>query len=147
MSEMSGDFSSELIILFQSSYEPEEALPSNRYSVLTGEQVPLEDFDDPTKLLEHYALTMLGKIIFLEEKETKRWSGLRAFCRLDVSVFREKDSGKHNFFVNEITRSHTCGLFQAWVRPGMADPLFSHLCDVLHLVAANKMFLLSQTVP
>jgi hypothetical protein len=135
-----------LTILFQSSYKP-EASPSDRYSVLTAEEVPLEDFDDPTKLIEHYALTMLGKIILLEEKETKRWSGLRAFCRLDVSVFREKVSGKHNFFVNEITRSHTCGLFQDYVQHGLADPLFSHLCNVLHHVAANKYFLLSQTVP
>ena len=72
----------------------------------------MEAFDDPKNLFEHYALTILGKILLLEERQTGRMSGLRMFCRLDVSVFREQATGKHSFFVNEITRAHSTGLFQ-----------------------------------
>jgi hypothetical protein len=69
----------------------------------------------------------------------ERMSGLRVFCRLDVSVYREKATGKHSFFVNEVTRTHGSGLFQHWTDHQMADPFFVHLMHVLHLVASEKL--------
>ena len=112
-----------------------------RYSYLTGDEIPVEDFDDPKNLLENYALTILGKIILLEERQSGRMSGLRIFCRLDVGVFRDQATGEHCFFVNEVTRTHTAALFQEFLSHQMADPVFSHLSDLLHMVALRNCFL------
>jgi hypothetical protein len=101
----------------------------------------MEEFDDQQKLIESYALTILGKVILLEEKKTGRMSGLRVFCRLDVSIFREQATGSYSFFVNEITRTHGSGLFHGWIVHEQGDFLFEHLSEVLHLVAAQKLYL------
>jgi hypothetical protein len=124
----------------QHSYNP-DAPQGSRYTELTAEDVPMEEFDDIKNLLEHYALTMLGRLITLEEREMGRMSGLRVFVRLDVSVFRESRTGAYRFFVNEITRGHGAGLFQEWVSHEKADFLFQHLAEVFHLVASNKLYL------
>jgi len=107
----------------------------------------MEEFDDPKKTLEHYVLTILGKIILLEERQTRRMSSLRVFCRLDVSVFRERSTGNHSFFVNEVTRTHGAGLFQFWSDHDNVDTFFQHLKDVLHLVASRKLFHVTPTPP
>jgi hypothetical protein len=107
----------------------------------------MEDFEDPHNLLEHYALTILGRIIALEERRSERMSGLRIFVRLDVSVFRERDTGRCRFFVNEITRTHGTGLFQEWLDRDQADFLFQELCEVLHLVASQRLFLVEPSPP
>jgi hypothetical protein len=139
-------FSGQLSIDFESSYNP-EASQGMRYSHLTADDISMEDFDDPKNMFEHYALMILGKTILLEERVTGRMSGLRVFCRLDISVFRERETGKHSFFVNEITRSHGTALFVEWITHGLTDPFFHHLSDILHLVAAQKLFLTPPTLP
>lgn len=100
----------------------------------------MEEFDEPNNLIEQYALTILGRVIALEEKQTRRMSGLRVFCRLDVSVFRERETGGYRFFVNEITRTHGAGLFQEWVGHEQADYFFEHLARVLGQVATLALY-------
>ena len=107
----------------------------------------MEDFEDPKNLLEQYALTILGRVIALEERRTKRMSGLRIFVRLDVSVFRERETGSYRFFVNEITRTHGTCLFQEWVSHDQSDFVFQDLCHILHLVASEKLFLVKPSPP
>jgi hypothetical protein len=125
--------------------------PNNKdqpYTVLTAEDVvTVEDFDDPTKLFEFYVLNMLSKIILLEEKRIGRMSGLRLFCRLDVSIFREGETGKHQFFINEITRTHGAGLFHQYMTHDQMDIFVNHLSDVLHLVSSQKLYLCPPTLP
>lgn len=128
------------------SYNPDDK--ENPYTYLTAEDdVGMEDFDDPQNLFEPYVLKMLGNIILLEEKRTGRMSGLRIFCRLDVSVFREQETGKHSFFVNEITGSHGAALFESWITHSMADSLFRHMSNILHLVGSKKLYLCPPTLP
>jgi hypothetical protein len=111
------------------------------YTDLVAENIKSSDFDDTSTLFESYALQMLGKIIVQEENVTKRMSGLRIFCRLDISLYREASTDQHQFFVNEITRSHGTALFQPWDTGSRLNLLFSELEQVLHLVGSDRLFM------
>jgi hypothetical protein len=104
------------------------------------------DFDEEN-LFEYYVLRMLGKIILEEERQMGRMSGLRIFCRLDVSVYLDKAGGKHSFFVSEITRSHGAALFEAWDTRGLFDLFFTHMAQILYLVSSERLYLQPPSVP
>lgn len=97
--------------------------------------------DNHEESVDFYALDTLARVIALEERKTGRISGLRVFCRLDISVFRESESGKHSYFVNEITRSHGTALFPRWDSRNKLNFLYHHLSETLHYLAAKKMYL------
>jgi len=80
---------------------------------------------------------MLSKLIIEEERTNKFRSGLRIFNRFDVSVFKVRDTGKVVYMMNEITRSHFTGLFQAWDSQGYMDVMFQELERILHLRASQ----------
>ena len=105
------------------------------------------DFDDKGSLFEVYILSMLGKIILQEERQTGRMSGLRIFCRLDVSVCRDRATGEHSFFINEIMRTQGAALFQGWDIKNRLDLLFMHMENILHLVASQKLYIQPPTPP
>lgn len=91
----------------------------------------------PEDIFEIYLLKMLSKLIIEEERTNKFRSGLRIFNRFDVSVFKVRDTGKVVYMMNEITRSHFTGLFQAWDSQGYMDVMFQELERILHLRASQ----------
>lgn len=91
---------------------------------LSQAQVDLE------KIVERFALNMLTKLIPADEFITKQRSGMRIFLRMDISVFLA--DGKPHFFVNELTRDHCTGLFQAWDVNFKNELLMQELAKVLH---------------
>lgn len=100
----------------------------------------LADFDNVDSSLEKYALDILGRVIALEEKKFGRMSALRVFCRLDVSIYLEKN-GDHKYFVNEITRTHGAGLFPQWDSNQKLDLLFIQMSNTLHYISSEKLYL------
>lgn len=100
------------------------------------------DFDDPTKSFEFFALSMLARLIVTEECQfdNEKFSGLRIFCRLDISVFREQNTGKYQFFVDEVTRTHGAGLFKRWDTIRNTDFGFQGMEEVLHFVVNGKFY-------
>ncbi|KDR67504.1 hypothetical protein GALMADRAFT_216369 [Galerina marginata CBS 339.88] len=119
-------------------YDPQGQKP---YTSLTGKNLGLTDFDDPNLSFESYVLRMLAKVIILEEVKFKRKSGLRIFCRMDVSVYRNATTAKHEFFVNEITRSHGACLFTKWDHSLKWRAAFNTFSQILHLAAKKKFYL------
>lgn len=106
----------------------------------------MENFDIDEDQMDHYILNIFGRVIQLEERRTGRMSGMRFFCRMDVSVYRHMETGKHHFFVNEITRTHGAGLFSNWDEQGRLDMFFfNRLSKTLHHASAQKLFLNSPT--
>jgi hypothetical protein len=97
---------------------------------------------------------MLGKLILAEERCSGRFSALRIFCRIDVSVFRDcsgdvdldSDSG-FKYVVNEVDRTLNTCLYYAMNKPGgAADMMFVHLSKIL-LSAVQKKLLLNPPPP
>ena len=91
--------------------------------------------------LDIYALKMLGRVIALEERRTGRMSGLRVFSRMDISIYRERVTGDHHYFVNEITRTHGAALFQQWDSSHRLNLLFTHMSNTLHYISHSKLYL------
>jgi hypothetical protein len=101
----------------------------------------MSSFDNDEDTMEYYILNIFARVIRLEEIQFEKMSGMRLWCRMDVSVYREKETGKHQFFVNEITRSHTAALFPRWDSSDLLDRFFYRsLARSLHHVAALKLF-------
>jgi hypothetical protein len=103
--------------------------------------IPLAELHKPESDLDIFALRTLSRIISLEESRLGRLSGLRVFCRLDISVFRERDGGQHRYFVNEITRTHGAALFPKWDSYHKLDLLFSTIANTLHYISKSKLYL------
>jgi hypothetical protein len=68
-----------------------------------------------TKAFQHFITQTYRGLIQADESILKigRLSDLRVFCRLDVSVFRNK--GSYSYFINEVEASHGTGLFLHYV--------------------------------
>jgi hypothetical protein len=90
---------------------------------------------------------MLSRIILLEERKTGRMSGLRIFVRLDTSVYLEKKTGNHKYFINEITRTHGAALFPRCVGHLKLDLFFTHMSKTLYHIASQKIHLAPPTLP
>jgi hypothetical protein len=103
--------------------------------------IDLTELDNSDYDLNFFALRILNRVISLEEKRSGRMSGLRVFCRLDVSIFMEKDGMTHRYFVNEITRAHTAALFPQWDSNQRLDLFFSHMARTLHYISKSKLYL------
>lgn len=99
----------------------------------------LEDLDSNERL-DIFALRTLARVIALEERKTGRMSGLRVFCRVDVSLYRESEGGSHRYFVNEITRTHGAALFPNWDVENRLGFLFNHMSNTLHYISAKKLY-------
>jgi hypothetical protein len=121
----------------QSRYDADN---TQRYSYFPADsEVNLTDFDKLDSIIEHFALNMLARVIALEEKRMGKMSGLRVFCRLDVSIYRD-GRGEYNYFVNEITRTHGAGLFPQWDSNNKLDLLLSNMSNTLHDICSQKLF-------
>jgi len=92
---------------------------------------------------------MLGKLILAEERGSGKFSSLRIFCRMDVSVFRDcsgdvdlgSDSG-FKYVVNEVNRTpNTCLYYVANKPEGAADMMFAHLSKILLYTVQKKLLL------
>lgn len=84
------------------------------------------------KTFERFAIKMLSKVIPAEEYITKRRSPMRILVRLDVSVFLA--DGKPHFLVNELTRTHHTGFFNAWDNAHKNELMLEELGRLLHFV-------------
>jgi hypothetical protein len=94
---------------------------------------------DPDNGYEKFVLDMMGKMVLAEEHQYGMVSGLRVFARWDVSVFRNVDSCKYEYFVSEITRSWSTCLFQPEASPtGMGNLMLLHLAKLLHHLSVTK---------
>ena len=103
-------------------------------------EVHLAEFDDNTEsTIENFALDILARVIALEERRMGRMSGLRVFCRLDVSIYRERNR-VHKYFVNEITRAHGAGLFPQWDSNKRLDFFFVLMSNLLHYITSQKLY-------
>lgn len=122
-----------------SSFDPNKK-PPYTYFPMTAD-VDITELDDHKSTLDFYTLDMLARIIALEERKLGRISGLRVFCRLDVSVFRVRESGEHHYFVNEITQTHGAGLFPRWDLNQRLNYFYHHLSNTLHHIASEKLYL------
>jgi hypothetical protein len=60
---------------------------------------------------EKYILSMIGQLILASEYHSKMFSGLRIFCRMDASIYRQED--QIYFFINEFDHSTNTGLFSS----------------------------------
>ena len=67
--------------------------------------------DDAKDVFVKYASHTLQGLIEVEEQRTKRPSSLRVWCRMDISVMKGPD-GKYQYFVSEVERSQTVGLYR-----------------------------------
>lgn len=86
---------------------------------------------------------MLGQIILAQEFASGTFSGLRLYCRMDVSVYRK--DGKFHFFVNEVTHGMNTGLFTYADHDNVMEDVWTELSLVLeHTVKAG--YLLSSGV-
>jgi hypothetical protein len=121
------------------SIDPNKKHPYTKFQI--DEQVELPDFDIEESNFNIYVLQMLSRIIQLEERKMGRMSGLRIFVRLDVSIYLEKKTGKHKYFVNEITRSHGAALFSKWDSKGQLHQLYTHMSKTLQIIASQKFYL------
>lgn len=102
------------------------------------------DLVDPSELImdtyPDFVLSMLGKLVLAEERRYKRFSGLRIFARMDVSVFRHSETGKYQYFVNEVGRAHSTHLFHNYVdESGIGDHMITNLVKLLHYSASQKL--------
>lgn len=87
-----------------------------------------------------FVLNMIGKMVLAEERQYQRFSGLRIFARLDVSVYRDTRSGTYKYFVSEVTRGHGTHLFHGRdSEVGASDHFISVLSKILHYTATNKL--------
>ncbi|KAF8870295.1 hypothetical protein BD779DRAFT_1479055 [Infundibulicybe gibba] len=62
--------------------------------------------------LDHFVMWTVERLLKIEERGNEgieRMSGLRVFCRMDISVFQQ--SGEWWYYVNEIDRTHNASLF------------------------------------
>jgi hypothetical protein len=83
---------------------------------------------------------MLGKLVLAEEREYRRFSGLRIFARMDVSVYRDKTNQVYRYVVNEVARGHTTHLFHGHDSDlGTSDHMITNLALLLHYVASHKL--------
>jgi hypothetical protein len=103
-------------------------------------EIDLTELDVRDSSLDDFALRILSKVILLEERRTQRKSGLRVFCRLDVSIYRKTESGEHCYFVNEITRTHGAGLFPQYDSNNIRNHLFTHISNTLHHISALSLY-------
>ena len=103
-----------------------------------SDSVDPADFAGST--FHEFVLNMTGKMVLAEERQYQRFSGLRIFARMDVSVYRDTRSGTYKYFVNEITRGHTTHLFHGRdSEVGTSDHFISTLAKILHYAATNKL--------
>ena len=98
-------------------------------------EIDLTELDDNASNLEIFALQILARVVLLEEKRFMRVSSMRVFCRMDISIFCKQDNGRHYYFVNEITWTHSAALFPQWDTNSRLNNLFSHISNILHYLA------------
>lgn len=122
-----------------SSYDPEKDPPYTYF--------PMNPDDDLTEMdgvklsnVNIVALQTLAQVIALEERRMQRMSGLRVFCRLDLSIYRHTESGKHEYFVNEITRTHGAALFPGWDSNNRLNFMFTHMSNILHFLSFKQLY-------
>jgi len=87
---------------------------------------------EPEHSFEHFAMQMLSKLVPAEEYMTGRRSGLRVFCRLDVSVYKDSRDKSMKFLLDNIARSQTTGLFLEWAKTSRRGVFFRELSSGLH---------------
>jgi len=90
---------------------------------------------------------MLGKLVLAEERCSGKFSSLRIFCRMDVSVFRNcsgnvdmgSDSG-FRYVVNGVNRTPNACLYYAVSKPtGAANMMFGYLSEILLHTVQKKL--------
>jgi hypothetical protein len=84
----------------------EPSLSSSSESALNAIDLPHWQQDSD---FERYVLSMLGQMILAYEYHSGLFSGLRIFCRMDVSVYCQ--GNRFFFFLNEFDHSNATGLF------------------------------------
>jgi hypothetical protein len=89
---------------------------------------------------ERYSLDMLGKLVAVEEFITKRPSGLRTFCRLDVTVFRDCQTGNFQYTLNDINIGHSLALFSYWDKAGQMKIMFQEIYKTLHFLSYKRKY-------
>ena len=103
-----------------------------------SDSVDPADFAGST--FHEFVLNMTGKMVLAEERQYQRFSGLRIFARMDVSVYRDTRSGTYKYFVGEVTRGHTTHLFHGCdSEVDHSDHFISVLSNILHYTATNKL--------
>jgi len=97
------------------------------------------DPEDQSTEWQEYVLGMVSKLIQAEEHTSGILSGLRVYCRLDVSVFWDEIGNRHQFFTNEITRGHCSGLFSHWDKENRMMTVFKSMSKSLHFLVENRL--------
>lgn len=81
---------------------------------------------------------MLGQLVLAYEYHSGIFSGLRVFCRMDVSVYQQDE--KFHFFVNEFDHSVNTGLFPIVSTPGNLETAFQDISLTLeHAVKSGYL--------
>lgn len=124
------------------SYRYNPAAP-NDPKVIGNLYVDTTDRIDPSEFVDdnyvEFVLKMLGKMVLAEEKRYRRFSGLRIFVRMDVSVYRHTGSGEYQYFVNEPTRVNDTHFFHGCDCDfGTSDHIMEYLAKVLHYHALKR---------
>lgn len=79
---------------------------------MCNESLLLEEADAARTELYDFAVSTVRAVMDIENKRRKtNSSSLQVFCRLDVSVIKKGD-GSYCYFVNELERSLTVGLYR-----------------------------------
>jgi len=86
-----------------------------------------------------YILQTLYGIIEAEELISKKKSGLRIFCRLDSSVYKNAEMGEYAYYPNEVTHSINTGLFDQQT-PGHLHTIWEEVSRSLHCAMENGFF-------
>ena len=87
---------------------------------------------DQDQTFKRFALKMLCKVIPAEEFITKERSPMRIMVHMDISVFLA--DRKPRFIVNELTRMHNTGFFNAWDTASKNEIMLEELGRLLHFV-------------
>lgn len=84
-----------------------------------------------------YVLSMLGQIILAQEFQSGHFSGLRLFCRMDVSVYQSTDE-KFHYFVNELDHSTHTGLWPNWDLHSVIETAWNELSGLLECAVLKR---------
>jgi hypothetical protein len=103
-------------------------------------EIDLTQLENTNSNLDYFTLRILARVIALEERRTGRMSGLRVFCRMDISIYRATERGDHQYYVNEITRTHGGALFPKFDSNKRLNNLFNHMSNILHHISMMKLY-------
>lgn len=119
------------------SYDPQESAETRKV-FLTGD--PSVDPLLYNGEFQIYVLEMMGKLVLMEEKTTQRMSGMRIFCRLDVSVYCDRLTREYRYYCNEVTRAHVGALFASWDEHERLEIIYTQLSRILHMCTSHGVF-------